>query len=133
MNMTLGRSLIPINFAIVMVVAIVEISVFLLVTFKGPLWLVMLIRIAILAISLFCTLYLVITLSYIGKIVQAHQKTLRLWKNTPLAKYEKMVLKSVRPFSVDVGPFFKVGRMMGLSASMAIIKHTGKVVITFHK
>jgi hypothetical protein len=81
--------------------------------------------------SSLATLFIIIIYDIVGEGVQAHAKTLWLWKTTSISGYEKKLVKAVHPYKLTIGPFHKTGRMTTMSLVMSNIKYTGKSLIWF--
>lgn len=78
-------------------------------------------------------LLLIVAFNITGEVLISYSKTVRSWKNQRTSAYCKKVLKSLRPEGVKIGCFMSIGRMGTLNLVMAIIKYTGRLLISLKR
>jgi len=128
-NQSYGKTITPFHLSAAIAISVGLNCSLVLLKLNKSLIITALVKCTIASISCSMTFVLVHILSYGSKLTTESKKWLRLWKNSKLNPYEKRINRSLRSLSFNLGPFFRVQKIMAFSAVLAIIRYTGKGLI----
>lgn len=78
-----------------------------------------------------CTVSLLSGCHATGMVYMTTKGTIQAWKNQQVGSYLTKVLGSLRPEAVKIGSVMSYQRMTTVTVGMAIIRYTGRILITF--
>jgi len=132
-NLTLGKTIMPAHYLNVMLLSVAESSGAIFIPIGRHFIKDLIIKLMVVAIAFACIIYLITTLTCFGKLGTSHQRVLRSFKMHPLTPHEKRLVRSLRPCCFRIGSFHKVSRTTACAVTMAVLKYTGKVLISLRK